>query len=154
MRRWANIILLTVGSMNLLRARKGLSPLVASVILIAFTVVGGFIVYEYFLSSSRAMISAGEEVILNVSSVRISNTTLLVHVSGVNGHGEPISINALIYYDSNGSPQRIDLQQPIDVQPGEKFSIDQIIPSAATAVTVEYTTEGGKVLTANPSRLS
>ncbi|MCE4616436.1 MAG: hypothetical protein F7C09_05170 [Aeropyrum sp.] len=137
-----------------MRRRKGLSPLVASVILIAFTVIGGFIVYEYFLSSSGTMMAAGESIIMSVNSVRLSNTSMLIHISGVNGHNSPITISSIIYYDPTGTTNTIPLPSPLDVSPGEKFSINEVIPASATAVTIEYTTSTGETLTAPPASLS
>ncbi|WP_062661965.1 archaellin/type IV pilin N-terminal domain-containing protein [Aeropyrum camini] len=105
------------------RSRRGLSPLVASIILIAFTIIGGFVVYEYFMSSSESVMAAGEGVIVNANTVYVSNSEKLVYLSGVNGHSGTITITQVKYYMPDGTPQTVDLSQnggTITVKPGDK----------------------------------
>ncbi|BAN89983.1 archaellin/type IV pilin N-terminal domain-containing protein [Aeropyrum camini] len=139
------------------RSRRGLSPLVASIILIAFTIIGGFVVYEYFMSSSESVMAAGEGVIVNANTVYVSNSEKLVYLSGVNGHSGTITITQVKYYMPDGTPQTVDLSQnggTITVKPGDKFTIDLLLPADAAAATLVYTTDTGETLSSPPVSLS
>ncbi len=134
------------------RARRGLSPLIASVILIAITIVGGLLVYQYFQVSSESLIAAGETVFLRVSTVPLDAVNVLVYVEATNGYMEPITIIDMQYYDATGAAVPLNQQLNIVVEPGGKATVTAVIPSDAVAVSIVYSV-GGEVLVSEPVKI-
>ncbi|MCE4610713.1 MAG: hypothetical protein F7B17_01935 [Desulfurococcales archaeon] len=132
--------------------RKGLSPLIASVILIAITIVGGLLVYQYFQVSSESLIAAGETVFLRVSYTVLDNGSKLVYIEVTNGYRKPISVLDVQYYDIQGGEVAMGLQLNTTVKPGGKTTITTVVPEIATAVAVVYSIDG-QVLVSEPVQL-
>ncbi|MEM4738325.1 MAG: archaellin/type IV pilin N-terminal domain-containing protein, partial [Acidilobaceae archaeon] len=71
---------------------KGLSPLVATLILIAFTVIGGILVYEYFTKTSEGIMSSGEQLIVTASKSYVDGSRYLVYVEVTNNYRTNVTI--------------------------------------------------------------
>ncbi len=127
-------------------ARKGLSPLIAAVILIGITLVGGALVYAYFNQSLDAVASLGEGLFVKATSADIGAAGKLVHVEAINNYRDPVQITALIVVDDTGNQSRIDLQTPIEVAAGGKATITEVVPSNTVVVVVEYNVNGQTLL--------
>ncbi|MEB3787555.1 MAG: hypothetical protein GSR78_02230 [Desulfurococcales archaeon] len=143
--------------------RKGLSPLVATVILISVTVLGGLMIYTYFQDSVDTMQGLSERLITTVTLVD-AGTTRLAHIEAVNGYKGDITITGVLGIYPNGTQVRLPVVDPatgntttalnIALQPGEKTSLTAVISDPGiAAISVEYRFEG-QTLTGEPAALS
>jgi len=132
------------------KARRGLSPLVATVLLISATVIGGMIVYQYFQNSVAKAQGMGGGLLVTASATIVNDNLTLVKVSIVNGENDVIVINAsnVLFFDENG-----DVVQPLDVagtsvgeivtvEPGEKTVLVYAFNKVPSVVIVEYQLDG------------
>jgi len=121
--------------------RRGLSPLVATIILIAFTVLGGILVYEFFMKTSESMMASGERLVVTATKSYFDNTRVLVQVQVVNGYRGNITITGFSYITPRGSTESV---QPIsgsstaNLMPGTKYTVVLLIPSDAKAIMISY----------------
>ena len=134
------------------RRRKGLSPLIASVILIAITIVGGLLVYQYFQVSSESLIAAGETVFLRVSYTVLDNGSKLVYIEVTNGYRKPITVLDVQYFNAQGIDATAGLQLNALVKPGGKATLTTVVPADTAAVAIVYSVEG-EVLVSEPVQL-
>ena len=95
-RKAINTLQLIVGNKLQIPARRGISPLIATIILIAITVIGGALVYTIFLSTASSA-TGGVSVQLSGVTLSASNgLTLNIKNSGsntINGNTSTISID-------------------------------------------------------------
>ncbi len=132
------------------RTRRGLSPLVATVLLISATVIGGMIVYQYFQSSVSKAQGMGGGLMVTASATILDENLTLVKVSVVNGENDVVVINAskVVFLDQDGNPinpvniEGTSLGQVIAVNPGEKTILIYALPEVPSAVIVEYNLNG------------
>jgi len=132
------------------RARRGLSPLVATVLLISATVIGGMIVYQYFQNSVAKAQGMGGGLLVTASATIINDNLTLVKVSIVNGENDVVVINAsnVIFYDENGNilePLNIagtSVGEIVAIEPGEKTVLVYAFNKVPSAVIVEYQLDG------------
>lgn len=132
------------------KTRRGLSPLVATVLLISATVIGGMIVYQYFQSSVSKAQGMGGGLMVTASATILDENLTLVKVSIVNGENDVVVINAsrVVFLDENGNqlqPVNIEgtsLGQVIAVNPGEKTVLVYALHEVPSAVIVEYNLNG------------
>jgi len=132
------------------RARKGLSPLVATVLLISATVIGGMIVYQYFQNSIAKAQGMGGGLLVTASATIINDNLTLVRVSIVNGENDIVVINAsnIIFFDDNGNvvqPLNVtgtSIGEVVAIEPGEKTVLVFAFNKAPSAVIVEYQING------------
>lgn len=134
------------------RRLRGLSPLVATIVLIAMTVVGGVLVYNYFQRSATNIIATGETLVASANSIYLGNNTLLVHVEVTNAYDRPVSIRGISYVDATGSINRASTVNVV-VQPGDKATFTVIVPSSAKAIIVDYSIDGN-LLQSSPVKLA
>ncbi len=127
-------------------ARRGLSPLIAAIILIGITLVGGALVYAYFNQSLDTVASLGEGLFVKATSADLGAAGKLVHVEAINNYRDPVQITALIVVDDAGNQNRIALQTPIEVEAGGKATITEVVPSNTVVVVVEYQVNGQTLL--------
>lgn len=132
--------------------RKGLSPLIASVILITITIVGGLLVYQYFQVSSESLIAAGETVFLRTSYTVLNDGSKLVYIEATNGYRKPITVLDVQYYDAQGIEVAAGLQLNVTVKPGGKTTITTVVPANTVAVAIVYSVDG-EVLVSEPVQL-
>ncbi|MDM7275946.1 MAG: hypothetical protein P3X22_007550 [Thermoprotei archaeon] len=79
-----------------LRAGRGLSPLVATIVLIAFTVIGGLLVYEYFQRASESFMASGEDLIV-LAQTSYAGNYKIVQLQMTNGYRVNITITGYSY---------------------------------------------------------
>jgi hypothetical protein len=87
------------------RRSVGISALVATIILIALTVLGGVLIWAYFQRTAGGLMATGEK--LDVQAVpQVAGTWKIVDFKATNLHSVPVRIDAInvIYPDRNGVP--------------------------------------------------
>jgi archaellum component FlaF (FlaF/FlaG flagellin family) len=135
------------------RGRRGLSPLVATVLLISATVLGGVLVYQYFQTSVSHAKGLQQDLMVTADAVTLNANTTLVRVTVVNQGSNNIIINNIILLDNNGNKITATLLQPTSlnktVSPGDKLVIILKTSERPSAVYVEYS-EKGKSYTTEP----
>jgi hypothetical protein len=92
------------------RSRVGISALVATIILIALTVLGGVLIWAYFQRTAGGLMAAGER--LDVQAVaQVAGTWKIVDLKMTNLHNVPVTINAIsvIYPLRDGTPTKFTL---------------------------------------------
>ncbi len=137
------------------RARRGLSPLVATVVLISATILGGMLIYNYFQASVDKMQGLGEKLMVDASTVHLTGNTRLVHIEVLNSYDIDARIDSINGIYSNGTSIQLTTQEtlPIQVLPGDKASINAVVTNPdIVAVSVTYTIDG-KTLTTEPEKI-
>jgi len=89
------------------RRSAGISPLVATIILIALTVLGGVLIWAYFQRTTGGLIAAGEK--LDVQAVpQVAGTWKIVDMKMTNLHSVPATLNSInvIYPLRDGTPTK------------------------------------------------
>ncbi len=128
------------------RARKGLSPLVAAVVLISATIVGGMLVYQYFQNSLGKAQAMAEGISASADSIPLSNGRYLIHVTVVNNYDQPIQVTSATGITDSGNEVSLtptnQTTLPVTVNPGDKTTIIFIVDQHITAVSVEYQMNG------------
>jgi hypothetical protein len=92
------------------RSRVGISALVATIILIALTVLGGVLIWAYFQRTAGGLMAAGEK--LDVQAIpQVAGTWKIVDMKMTNLHSVPVTLNTInvIYPDRNGVPIKATL---------------------------------------------
>jgi hypothetical protein len=87
------------------RSSVGISALVATIILIALTVLGGVMIWAYFQRTAGGLAAAGEK--LEVHAIpQVAGTWKLVDMKMTNLHSVPVTLNEInvIYPDRTGTP--------------------------------------------------
>jgi len=138
-------------------ARKGLSPLVATVLLISATVIGGMLVYQYFQSSVDKVQGLGGGVLLTAQATVLDDDTTLVKVTVVNAEDVTITLLDVQLLDATGA--EIDAQPtagttlPTTLEPGEKVTLVFITNQPPKAALVQYEANG-EVYVSDPVEVS
>jgi len=125
--------------------RRGLSPLVATIVLIAFTVLGGILVYEFFMKTSESLMTSGERLLVTATKSYFDNTRLLVELEVVNSYRTNITIQAIRYVTATTtvtSAQMIYGNTNVDLVPGAKYKALILVPTDTKAVLIEYRVRG------------
>jgi hypothetical protein len=92
------------------RSRAGISALVATIILIALTVLGGVLIWGYFQRTTGGLMAAGEK--LEVQAVpQVAGTWKIVDMKATNLHSVPVTLNAInvIYPLRDGTPNKLSV---------------------------------------------
>jgi flagellin-like protein len=121
--------------------RRGLSPLVATIVLIAFTVLGGIIVYEFFMKTAESAMASGEMLIATATKSYFDNTRVLVQVDMVNGYRTNITITDIRYVTPAAGTATATLVSGsvnASLMPGAKHTVIILIPSNAKAIIISY----------------
>ncbi len=132
------------------RTRKGLSPLVATVVLISATVIGGMLIYNYFQDSVGRLQGMGENLVVTSRSMYITDTTRLVYIEATNNYDRPISVNGVRGFLTNGTAINLTVQEqlPLVLKPGEKTAVNAIIDNPSIiAISIVYQVDGKTVST-------
>jgi len=125
--------------------RRGLSPLVATIVLIAFTVLGGILVYEFFMKTSESLMTSGERLLVTATKSYFDNTRLLVELEVVNSYRTNITIQAIRYVTATTtvtSAQMVYGNVNVDLVPGAKYKALILVPTNTKAVLIEYRVRG------------
>ncbi|MEM1605417.1 MAG: hypothetical protein QXW41_04165 [Fervidicoccaceae archaeon] len=119
--------------------RKGLSPLLATAILISATIAGGAILYQYF-AKSLSMYTAGSSIEVTVSAVYLSSDRYLLYYSITSRGDQPVNLSH-IYFLPNGSLPQISLGNKTLLPGGRITGVQELtgqMPSSLYAVVVYY----------------
>jgi len=101
-------------------ARRALSPLIATIILIAITVAGGLMIYSMFLSTGGVLGAKGQVSVENVKLVKDSSGAVTFTITIKNTGNKPVAANGLTVKLA-GREVSISLSNPL--QPGQSVSI-------------------------------
>ncbi|GAB6147571.1 archaellin/type IV pilin N-terminal domain-containing protein [Stetteria hydrogenophila] len=137
-------------------SRRGLSSLIATVVLISATIVGGLAVYNYFQKSMDTVAATSATLALSVRSEYLNADTRLVFIEATNLYDVPVNITSVYVVDGNGGHVQVPAGSvrgaPVTVEPGAKATIIAAVPSSATAVYLVYQADG-KILYTEPAPL-
>ena len=129
------------------RKSKGLSPLVAAVLLISATVVGGMLVYNYFQSTMDKLATSTEGLQVNARSAPVSGGKL-VYIEVSSMLNEQASISQIVFLDGNGTTipnSTISINKTIN--PNEKITLIEQAPLQANYFYLVYTVNGETMVT-------
>jgi flagellin-like protein len=136
--------------------RRGLSPLIATVVLISATIVGGVLIYNYFQESVAQLRQLGENVVVSVNSVFLNETSRMVYIKVTNAFAQPVTITGVKAFKGDGSTSLVGLQAPQRIEPGGVASLTIVLDETAArtvAVSVVYQVDG-ETLESEPVKLS
>ncbi len=135
------------------KTRRGLSPLVSTIILISAAIIGGMFVYNYFQTSVNKITAASQSLSVNVKTIPTQNGDL-IYLSITNVGRDPVHLNKAVFLDANGTAiQNSDKTINADLRPGGKDTLIINAPSNASFVYIEYRI-GQETLQTNPIQLS
>jgi len=88
--------------LNYLNSRRAVSPLLATIILIAITVAGGLVIYNLFFSTASVL---SAQISVNVESIDIVKTSSQILVSATikDGGNKPITACTITIYGDTGT---------------------------------------------------
>jgi hypothetical protein len=139
------------------RSRVGISALVATIILIALTVLGGVLIWAYFQRTAGGLIAAGER--LEVHAVpQVAGKWKIVDLKITNLHSVPVTLDEInaIYLDDGGTlikgsvwPTKSDAgeaitapDRPVSLNPNQYVGFTLRVVASATTIEVVYTPSG------------
>ena len=138
------------------RARKGLSPLVAAVVLISATIVGGMLVYQYFQNSVGKAQAMSEGVTVTGSLIPLSANKTLVSITVINNYDKPIKVTGATAIGSDGGQIQLTTTNstslPTVIEAGGKTTLIFTANGHPSAVSVVYEVDGVSH-TSEPARL-
>jgi flagellin-like protein len=144
--------------MRRLRSKRALSPLIATVVLISATIVGGMLVYNYFQKSFNSVAAKSGALELTATSEYLNETHKLVHLEIYNTYGDPVQIVDIKGIDSKGNTYNVTVisgNSSGEIASGEKYSIIAVVPSSTTAIYVDYRIGNSQtILQSTPVKIS
>ncbi len=136
--------------------RRGLSPLVATVLLISATVLGGVLVYQYFQNSFTHAKGLSQDLMIAPNAIVLNSNTTLVKVSISNQYDDVVTVLNVTLLDSTGNTVTGTLLEgstlPAQISPGEKITIMIKTSTKPAAVFVTYEV-GGQVYQSEPVQI-
>ncbi len=128
------------------RKRRGLSPLIASVLLISATVLGGVLVYQYFQSSLSNVKTLSQDIMVTANAIVLNENATIVKVSVTNQYSYPITLTGIFLLDSDGnSIPATPLGSTtinIPIEPGDKTTVLMKTTKNPAFVYVIYKADG------------
>jgi flagellin-like protein len=100
--------------------RRALSPLIATIILIAITVAAGLMIYSMFLSTGSILGAKGQVSVENVKLVKDSGGTVTFAITIKNTGNKPVAANGLTVKLA-GQNVSVNITSPL--QPGQSISV-------------------------------
>jgi len=126
--------------------RRGLSPLVATVLLISATVLGGVLVYQYFQNSVSHAKGLQQDLMVTADAATLNANTTLVRVTIVNQGDNNVIVKSVTLLDSNGDTVTATLIQPkslgVTVAPGDRLVVILKTSERPSAAYVGYEVNG------------
>jgi len=122
--------------MKTIRKIRAISPLIATIILIAITIVGGLLIYNLFFATSSTASST--------SAISVQNIDLVVpggtgdpqfSITIKNTGNKPIFNYTIIIIGENG--QNSTTRNGLTIQPGQTFS-EQYTPTNSTSKALRF----------------
>lgn len=107
-------------------ARRAISPLIATIILIAITVAAGLMIYSMFLSTGSILGAKGQVSVENVKLVKDSSGAVTFAITIKNSGNKPVGANGLSIKLA-GQDVSVSLTSPL--QPGQSISVVTDAPS-------------------------
>ncbi len=134
-----------------MRRRRGLSPLVATVLLISATVLGGILVYQYFQKSVSHAQGLQQSLTLTADSITLNENTTIVRVTIVNQGDDNIIVKKIVLLDENGNTLNSTILQgqTKPLSPGERTVIILKTNKKPSALYAQYLLKG-KTYTSEP----
>ncbi len=133
--------------------RRGLSPLVATVLLISATVLGGILVYQYFQSSVSHAKGLQQSVTLTADAITLNTNTTLVRVTVVNQGSDNVLIKSIILLDQYGNPLQAQIVQGSAINqtiaPGDRATVILKTSQRPNAAYIQFE-ENGKTYSTEP----
>jgi len=126
-----------------IRSRKAISPLIATIILIAICVVGGLIVYSVFMSTSSTLSAKGQISVEAIDLVKATDRTVTFSITVKNTGNKPAK--SLTVQLADESVQNLQVAGQ-NVSETTRFNQDSRQSS--------YTTHQAITLSATPTTLS
>jgi flagellin-like protein len=129
-----------------INGRKGLSPLVAAVVLISATIVGGMLVYQYFQNSMGKAQAMAEGLTISADTIPLSSGKTLVYVTVINNYDKPVKITGAQALDQNGTQVTLtptnSSSLPTTLEAGGKTTIIFTADTIPKAIAVTYVVDG------------
>ncbi len=119
-----------------MKRKKGISPLVSTMILITAAVIGGMLVFNYFQGSVNQIAASSQAVTVDAKSIYTDNGKV-VYIAVTNIYNKRLQLDKIVFLDSNGnniSSQAINTS----LEPGGKYTYVGKVPAHAQLVLVEY----------------
>jgi len=117
--------------------RKAVSPLLATIILIAITVAAGLVIYNLFFSTAGTISSQLNIQIISVDIVKTSTTTLVSATIKNTGNKPISSCHVYVYVDGTTTPVDLDLGS-IDVGQSRSSSTTTLPTEGSVTVGKSY----------------
>ena len=137
-------------------ARRGLSPLIAAVVLISATIVGGMLVYQYFQNTMHRAQAMSEGIAVTANAIPLSGNTSLVSVTVLNNYDTPIQVTGAIAVYPDGTTRQLQpangTSLPVAIPAGAKTSLLFTSTGTPAAVTIKYSVNG-QAHTSEPARI-
>lgn len=115
-----------------MRARRGISPIVATIILMAVTIAAGAVVYSYLRGVINIASSSVSVQIQNVDLVRTPQGTVLISITIRNSGSKPINKCEVVFYGGSNTAYTIRLV-------GSGAGVDILNPGQTASDTVVTT---------------
>ena len=87
--------------------RRSISNIIGAIILVAITIVGGLMVYNYFSKSMTSFMSLGSSVIVTASETSTSTNESIIYIKVTNNEGSTINVTAIYLIGPNGNVVRL-----------------------------------------------
>lgn len=124
------------GVIGKMLARRGISPLIATIILIAITVAGGLLIYSMFMSTGSIWGAKGQVAVENIKLVKNTDGAVTFAITVKNTGNKPIQSDGLTV-KLEGQTVAITLNS--DLQPGQSVSFVGDAPSLAAGYVIGKT---------------
>ena len=122
--------------MRVINDRRGISPLIATIILISICVAGGLMIYSVFFSTSGTLTAKGELTVEAIDLVRDTDGNIVFTITIKNTGNKPIhgtDANRLLITLGTSDTIKLDgsakksggtLPDAANLQPGQSISVD------------------------------
>mgnify|MGYP001773192361 CR=1 FL=1 len=90
-------------------SRRSISNIIGAIMLVAITIVGGFMVYNYFNKSMTSFMSLGNSVVVSASEAPASaSNESIIYVKVTNNEGADINVTGIYLVGPGGKPFAIN----------------------------------------------
>lgn len=116
--------------MHMINDRRGISPLIATIILISICVAGGLLIYSVFFSTSGTLTAKGELTVESIDLVKDTDGNIVFTITIKNTGNKPVKAEAnALTVKLNGEGEKDatpkdETEQYVSLQPGQSVSID------------------------------
>ncbi len=136
------------------RSRRGLSPLIAAVVLISATIVGGMLVYQYFQNTMNKAQTMAEGIAVTASTLPLSSNTTLVHITVMNNYNQPVTIESASGILANASTIALTpasgQKLPVTIPAGGKTTLIFVVNNTVPAAVVVHYEVNGQTYQSDP----